>query len=216
MRTIRENFRKSAVVLALSITALPSLVNAQPKSLTSVNKDKSSNKSDLKDSVKDTKTGVAKLIDITLQNGVESNVSSVLAAVIGLPNAMPMKKHEVVMGQSDNDVETRACYVIYDNTASANPEAAEKRATCAYIVRIKRSGLDKQTRYFRIDLNGKLEKVVLSQSKFDENGKIVRGSGVKTDLDINSPEVKKTFDAEMKFWLKDWLKKQQKAPAKKA
>ena len=29
------------------------------------------------------------------------------------------------------------------------------------------------------------------------------------------PEVKKTFEAEMKFWLKDWLKKEQKAAAKK-
>ena len=35
-------------------------------------------------------------------------------------------------------------------------------------------------------------------------------------VDIDSPEVKKTFDAEMKYWLKDWLKMQQKVPAKKA
>ena len=86
---------------------------------------------------------------------------------------------------------------------------------CAYVVKVKRSGQNNQVRYFRIDLNGKLDKVVLSQSKADESGKIIRGSGIKTDQDINSPEVKKTFEAEMKFWLKDWLKKQPAVAAKK-
>ena len=215
MRTIRQNFGKLALALALSIAALPGLVNGQTPSLTSVNKDKSSSKSDLKDSVKDAKIGITQLIAITLKNGTNSNIASTLAPVIGLPNAMPMRKQEVVVSKRDNDFEERACYVIYENVESTTPADDEKRAVCAYIVKIKRSGLDKETRYFRIDLNGKLEKVVLSKSKYDEAGKIVSGSGVKTDQDIDSPEVRKTFEAEMKFWLKDWLKKEQKNAAKK-
>ncbi|MEQ1918009.1 MAG: hypothetical protein ABL955_02335 [Elusimicrobiota bacterium] len=216
MRTIPNIFNKLALALALSITAMPDIVNGQGQSLTSVNQDGASSKSDLKDSVKDTRDGVAKLIAITLKSGTDSDISNVLASVIGLPGAMPMKKQEVVIGQSDTNVEKRACYVIYENTASTAPESDEKRAVCAYIVKIKRTGLDKQTRYFRIDLNGKLEKVVLSEGKYDASGHGVRGSGVKTDQDIDSPEVRKTFEAEMRFWLKDWLKKELKNAAKTA
>ncbi|MDD5305067.1 MAG: hypothetical protein PHS14_18365, partial [Elusimicrobia bacterium] len=104
---------------------------------------------------------------------------------------------------------------VFENIGGPTPKTVDKRAVCAYVVNTKRSGLDKETRYFRFDLNGKLDKIVLVRGKYDESGKVVRGSGVKFDQDINSPEVRKTFETEMNFWLKDWLKKQQKAPAKK-
>lgn len=159
---------------------------------------------------------MAQLIEVILNSGADGNISSTLAPVIGLPKAMPIKKQVIVTSESGNDFEQRAFFVVYENIESAVPEPGNKRAVCAYVLRVKRSGLDNQVRYFRIDLNGKLEKVVLSQSKADANGKPVRGSGVKFDQDINSPEVRKTFEAEMKFWLNDWLKKQQKTSAKKA
>lgn len=216
MRTTRKNFWKPTFVLGLSIAATPILVNAQTRSLTSVNKDKSSNESELNDSVKDTKTSIAQFIEVMMKTGIDGDVSSILASVIGLGKAMPTKDQEIVINRGGTDIEKRACYVVYENIESTAPGLNEKRPVCAYIVKIKRSGLDKQMRYFRIDLNGKLEKVILSQSKYDEAGKIVRGSGVKFDQDINSPEVKKTFAAEMNFWLKDWLKKEKKsAEAKK-
>jgi hypothetical protein len=189
------------------MSALPGLVNGQAPALTTVNNDKSAN---------DTKAGMAKLVAITLKSGIESNIGGNLAPVIGLEKAMPMKKQEVVTSEDAGGYEKRSCFVIYENVESAAPAAGTKRAVCAYIVRIKRSGLDNQMRYFRIDLNGKLEKVVLSRSKIDADGNVIRGSGVKVDQDINSAEVRKTFEAEMKFWLKDWLKKEQKAAAKKA
>jgi len=214
MRTFHANFLKSAVVLALSIAASPGLVNGQPQSLTSVNHDKSSNEAELKDSVKEQKAGVAQLIAAVIKAGTDQKVGSNLAPVIGLPRAMPTKDVEIVISPRDADLEKRGCFVVYENVGSSPPEAVEKRPVCAYIVKIKRAGLDSVTRYFRIDLNGKLEKVVLSQGKFDENGKVVRGSGVKFDQDIESAEVKKAFEAEMKFWLKDWLKKEQKNAAK--
>jgi hypothetical protein len=198
------------------MSAMPGLVNGQTQSLTSVNKDKSSTKTALKDSVTDQRKGVAQLIATVLKSGTNDDVGSNLAPVIGLPKAMPTKDVELAISQRNNDSEKRRCFVVYENTESTAPATEEKRAVCAYIVKIKRSGLDKETRYFRIDLNGKLEKVVLSQTKYDESGKVVRGSGVKFDQDIDSPEVKKTFEAEMKFWLKDWLKKEQKDAAKKS
>ncbi|MBI4060654.1 MAG: hypothetical protein HY403_04420 [Elusimicrobia bacterium] len=182
---------RMAMALVLSIAAPTISVNASADNLSSVNK-----------------SAVTQFIDIVLKNGTDSNISSILAPIIGLAKTMPMKKKEVVMSEQDNGFEKRACYVIYEN--------ADQHAVCAYFVKIKRSGLDKQTHYFRIDLNGNLEKAVLSQSKFDEAGKVIRGSGVKFDQDINSPEVRKTFEAEMNFWLKDWLPKERRAAAKKA
>ena len=64
MRTIRLNFGNSAIALALSIAAMPGLVNGQPQSSTSVNQDGASSKSELKDSVKDTKAGVVLTVHI--------------------------------------------------------------------------------------------------------------------------------------------------------
>lgn len=213
MRTIHQNFRKSAVALALSIAATLSLVNGQAQSLTSVNQDNSSDKTALKDSVKEAQAGIAQLISAVLKKGVKENTGSNLAPVIGLPKAMPVKTIEIAVSQRDKVTEARRCFVVYEKIGNTAPTTGDERAVCAYIVKVKRSGLDKETRYFRFDLNGKLEKVVLSQGKYDEVGKVVRGSGVKFDQDINSPEVKKAFEAEMKFWLNDWLKKEQKNAA---
>ncbi|MBI2790042.1 MAG: hypothetical protein HYX59_15330 [Elusimicrobia bacterium] len=207
---------RATFALGLSITAMPILVNGQGQSLSSVNKDNSSSKTGLKDSIKDTKTDISRLIAVVLKTGTSENTGSNLAPVIGLPKAMSTMDVELPITQKPDLTETRRCFVVYERIEGQKGETVDKRPMCAYIVRAKRSGLDKETKYFKFDLNGNLEKVVLSNGKYDASGKVVRGSGVKTDLDINSPEVKKTFDAEMKFWLKDWLKKQQKVPAKKA
>lgn len=216
MRTVQNNFRMSAIALALSIAAMPGLVNGQAHSLSSVNQDNSSNKPDIKDSVRDSNSGVAHLIAEVLKQGTDENTGSNLSPVIGLPKAMPAMDVEVDISKRTEVRETRRCFVVYETSESPAVESGNKRAICAYVVRTKRSGLDKETKYFKFDLNGKLEKVVLSHGKNDATGKAIRGSGVKTDLDIDSPEVRKAFEAEMKFWLKDWLKKQKKAPAKKS
>lgn len=216
MRAISNILGRSAFVLALSMSALPNLVNAQAQSLTSVNTDNTSTESDLKISVKETNVGMSKLIETVLRTGSDSSIGNNLASIIGLPKAMPVRKKEIVTSKSGKNHETSLFYVIYDKGDGSDAAPTEKRAVCAYIVKANRSGLNNDVRFFRIDLNGKLEKAVLSQSKFDESGKGVRGSGVKTDLDIDSPEVRKTFDSEMKFWVKDWLKKEQKLDTSKA
>ncbi|MDP3543027.1 MAG: hypothetical protein Q8T11_11235 [Elusimicrobiota bacterium] len=214
MRTIPKSLKRSAFILALSMSALPNLVNAQAQSLTTVNKDKSSSKQELKDSLGETKAGITQLIGTVLKDGADSYIAAHFAPIIGLHKAMLTKRQEISISQRGSDQNKRACFVVYENIESTTSPHG-KRPVCIYISTIKRSGLDKQTHYYRVDLNGRLEKGILSQSKFDKSGSIVRGSGVKTDLDIDSPEVKKAFEAEMKFWLKDWLKNEQKNAAKK-
>lgn len=186
---------------------MPVLVNGEGQSLSSVNQDKSSAASGLKDSVKDSKEFPI-LVDVLMKSGTDGKIGSNLAPVIGLPKAMPTRDQAVWKGD-----DMRGCLIVYEETSDSDSKVGGRRPYCAYIVKTMRSGRDNQVRYFRVDLNGKLEKVVVSRSKRDENGKAVRGSGVKFDEDINSPEVRKAFDAEMKFWLKDWLKKERKKAA---
>lgn len=216
MRTTRKIFERTNLALTLIIAAMPILVNGKDQSLPSVNHDNSSTGTTLRDSVKDAKGGVSLLIEAVLKTGTSENTGKNLAPVIGLPKAMPTKDVEIPISDNAGTAESRRCFVVYEKIEGAAPDATEKRAMCAYIVRTRRSGLEKETKYFKLDLTGKLEKVILSRGKYDASGKVVRGSGVKTDLDIDSPEVRKTFEAEMDFWLNDWLKKQPKAPAKKA
>jgi len=210
MRAHDKNSWGGTFVLALSIAALTIPVNAQDQSLLSVNKDESSTKPALKDSVKEAQPGASKLIEAVLKTGVNGNIGKNLAPIIGLPGPMPMKKQYVVISENGTDYEGRACWVINDNT-----EGNGKRSLWAYVLKAKRSGRDNQVEYFQIDPNGKLERAILSKSRAKADGKGVRGSGVKTDQDINSPEVRKTFETEMQFWLNDWLKKQSPAAAPK-
>jgi|CXWL01.1.fsa_nt_gi hypothetical protein len=180
---------KINIALWLSIAALASVVNAQaPKTI------KGSDKN-----------GFPTLIKIVMETGVDDKIGSNLAPVIGLPKAMPMKLRNILVPGTKKDKDTRSFLVIIDE---------DKHPFCVYMVRMKTSGRDQTAQYLRINLEGKLEKTVSSQGKLDENGKAIKGSGVKFEQDIDSPEVKKAFDAEMSYWLKDWLKREQKIDGK--
>ncbi|MCR4294259.1 MAG: hypothetical protein NUW21_01900 [Elusimicrobia bacterium] len=214
MRTIRQSFKRCAFVLALSMSALPNLVNAQAQSLTSVNKANSS-KPELKDSVKEPRTDIARLISAVLKKGTSVNTGSNLGPVIGLPKAMSAMDVAVDVSKQAGVKESRRCFVVFENIEVPAAGTEEKRPLCAYVVKTKRFGLEKHVQYFRLGLNGNLEKIVVMKGKYDESGKAVKGSGIVTNLDIASSEARKSFEAEMKFWLKDWLKKEQRNAAKK-
>ena len=101
----------------------------------------------------------------------------------------------------------RQCSVIYESIRAVSGPSTE-RPLLVYFSKRKYLGRDAETTYYRMTLGGELDKVVLSRGKFDDNGKPIRGSGVKTDLDIHSASVKKAFQAEWNYWTKDWLKEQ--------
>ncbi|MDD5304411.1 MAG: hypothetical protein PHS14_15040, partial [Elusimicrobia bacterium] len=79
MRTVKKNFKRRTLALALSIAVMPILVNGQAQSLSTVNKDKSSNKSAPKSSDKDAESGIAHLIASVLKAGSDENTGSNLA-----------------------------------------------------------------------------------------------------------------------------------------
>jgi hypothetical protein len=49
----------------------------------------------------------------------------------------------------------------------------------------------------------------------DEEGKPIEGSGTPVDRNISEPQVTNDLEAELSYWLNDWLKAQQKGPSKK-
>lgn len=62
---------------------------------------------------------------------------------------------------------------------------------------------------YHASLGGKLYSAVSTLGKRDEAGNAVRGSGVDTREDVNSPAIKKRFQHELDLWLKRaYLKKE--------
>lgn len=194
-----------------SIAAFPAAVKTRAADLP--NPRAGSRKTDLKDSVKDTKNEFKQIVDFMMQNGQDSQYKESMAPVLGLPGARPVKGDNIRSKKFDKKRGGLNCAVAYEES----PEAAEyagKRPICIVLEVPKLSGQEQENRYYRLNLDGQLEKAVLSRYKRDENGKVIRGSAVNTDEDINSPEVKKALAAEMAD-VRQWLK-QQKKVAKKA
>ena len=177
----------TVVVLALSIAAHPVVVNAQTKS-------------------SPRKSTFPTLVQILMAEGNDDKIDNNLAPVIGLPHAMSIKVQDIIIAQNKNSREVRSSFVVY----TEDERTKDKSPVCVYITKSKKSGRDRRTQYFRITLDGNLEKAIQSQGKHDDTGKPIRGSGVKFDQDINSPDVKKAFNSEMSYWLKDWLTKTRK------
>lgn len=61
--------------------------------------------------------------------------------------------------------------------------------------------------YFRTDLDGTLKAVARVVGKTDEQGEIIKGSGVVSHPPLDSPEVRALFQHELDFWLKNAYRK---------
>lgn len=196
-----------AITLILgSMGSVAVAVKAQDKALTSVNKAKSSNESDLKDSVKGDPSEISKLVQTMMASGRDGKYVNGMAQAIGLDRPMSAKNTMVLVGR-----EARRCQIVYEADATNGD-----RPFCVYLLRTKKTSSDVEERYYRVSLDGRLEKVITLKNKLDDQGKALREGRSRVEEDMTSPGVKKAFNAEMTFWLKDWLKKQQKLDAKKA
>lgn len=194
--------------LALSIAAISAAVKAHSAEQPVFNRP---SKSALHDSIKDNnKHDLAEIIEVIMKKGLDGTIGENLAPVIGLPGPMPMKAAAIRNVFKGDNRDALNCAVIYEES----PESG-KKPTCVYLMKISENSKSADAQFFRIDLDGKLEKVVNSHGAKDANGKRIRGAGVATAADMNSPAVRKTYAAEMKA-VKAWLKEQKVAMAKKA
>lgn len=205
----------AAILFIASIAAFSAAVKAQASD--SPKPSAGSHKTGLKTLATDNKNEFKQLIEFMMRNGLDDRYGENLASSVGLPGARPLKGDNIRSKKFDKKRGGLNCTVVYEES----PEATEydgKRPICIFLEVPKLSGQGSENRYYRLSLDGQLEKVVLMRSKRDGDGKVIRGSRIDTEEDINSPEVKKAFAAEMadvRQWLKVQLKTQKKLEAKK-
>ena len=145
---------------------------------------------------------ISKLVQVLMASGTDWAYPNGFAQVVGLDKPMPAKVMMSLIGD-----EARKCHVVYESD-----DEGRNRPHRIYLVRAKETNQDVQERFFRVSLDGQLEKVVTLRNKLDDKGRAIREGRSKVEEDIDSPEIKQLFKTEMTFWLKDWLKKQQKLP----
>lgn len=185
-------------IFTLSMTRVADAVKAQDRALPGATLEMSRGNSDKAD-----QSEISKLIEVLMATGFDGTYPNGFAQAVGLNKSMSYKGAATHVGE-----ETRGCDVIYE--AESNADGA-KRPVCIYFVRTKKGNHDVQERHFRVSLDGKLESVVTLRNKLNDQGKAIKEGRSKVEEDINSPEIRKIFKADMKFWLKDWLKKQPKS-----
>lgn len=192
-------------IVALSMPLVAVAVKAQDKALPSFNQDGDRRKSDLKDSVKGDQGEISRLVQTMMATGGDGKYINGHAQAVGLNGPMPIKGALIRIGK-----EARRCNIVYEPDA-----AAGNRPVCIYLGKAARAQHTAEERFYRVSLDGQLEKVITLRNKLDDQGKALVEGRSRVEEDMTSPDIKKAFKAEMTFWLKDWLKKQPKLDAKK-
>jgi len=207
----------AAAIFVFSIVVFPTAVKTRAADLPNVSP--SSRKTDPKDSVKDkAKEELAQLIDFMLKNGQDGTIGEASATLIGLAGPLPAKGQNIRNRINGKERDALNCFLIYEDVPGTTTTEG-KKLTCVYLMRVTESPRVSDTQHFRVSLDGRLEKVATNRAKKGGDGKVIPGSGVALDDDLDSSAVQKTYAAEMrelKAWLKVQLKAQKKLDAKKA
>ena len=149
-----------------------------------------------------TKIEMSRLADLLMKTGQDGKIPERMALDLGLPGARPGKG--VV-------IKDTSFVLVYEESPDTAKEG--KHPVCFLLNKNRRSGLDTELKFYRVNLDGQLERVYFQQGKVDKEGRPVPGSAVPFYPDINSPAVKKAFADEIRE-IRAWLK-QQKKPASK-
>jgi hypothetical protein len=161
------------------------------------------------------KSAIDQLVIYLLKHGDESPIKEHLAPVLGLPGPTSGKSAIIIKeehpAEHGFDSFARLCILAYENSSDA--AQVDKRPLCVFLRKHVVSGFDDDDTFFRINLDGHLEKIIAIHGKRDADGKAVHGSGVPSEQDIESSESKKSFAVEMAA-MKKWLKAQKNILAK--
>lgn len=134
--------------------------------------------------------------------GNDEYVRPYLAPFLSVPAKAPMKEFVAANPRkSPNGKTEKACSLVMKSE-----DGAEPTPMCAVITDGTFGSASIDGFYFKVGLDGSLLAAFKTNSKVSD-GKPVRGSGVKEDLDINSPEVKDRFQKELDFWLSGKFRK---------
>ena len=201
----------SMSAILVSMMALLPLVNASAEDLPTGNHP--SKKAGVKDAVKQPTSDFARLFEMLMKTGEDDHLKVHLSQLVGLTGTPPVKGRDFTLPRGKGK-EYRECSIVFVDDSGNGRSLGAKRPLCVYIDRQIVSGHDSESYWYRMNLEGKLEKVTLLSSKYDDEGKPIPESGVIIEKDIDTPEMQKAFKAELAYWTKDWLKKEQKIIAR--
>ena len=125
------------------------------------------------------------------------------APFLALPPNAPSKAYVVdTLAREGDRQPEKLCKLVLEQPAADS----KFTPTCIVLINGFTALETSESYHYKVGLDGKLLAAVQLSGKYN-NGKPVRGSGVKTDLDINSPEVQSSFKKELDFWLSVMYKK---------
>ena len=197
---------RPTIVLVLSIAVLPAAVKAQDGNLPSFKKDGTQHESGFKDSVKDVQNDFSKLIQTLIISGNDFTFADGFAQAVGLSQPMPAKVAHTDISRHEDKEDSRECNIVYGPDGNSG-----RHAVCVLLSRSKYTKGTMSDKYYRVNLDGQLENAVTLNVKRGVDGKGLPEGRSRSEEDIAAPDTQKAFNAEMAYWLKDWLKKQRNA-----
>jgi hypothetical protein len=147
---------------------------------------------------------LAAIVQQVIARGSPGIVPGSLAELIGVPRDSATQEFETVLDQSNDGLAHRLKLLV-----DRSPDKKTSRPIGIVLKTTRLWPGNQEGYWFRVSLNGELEKAMLIQVKLDEKGDSIKGSGGATEQDTSSLEIKKRFQHELDFWLKKtYLKKE--------
>lgn len=140
------------------------------------------------------KTTLPAFIQKLQSEGTDNFIRPNVAPLLGLPPNAPSKAYVVdELPRVKGNQPEKIFNLVYEVATATTPVS---------IVIIAGDTTDATSlgRYFKVGLDGKLSAAITISGK-RQDGKAVRGSGVKEDLDLTSPAVQAAFKKELDYWL---------------
>lgn len=126
------------------------------------------------------------------------------AELMGFAMGLPSKADGVPSRQTADGI-SRQCNLVMEKPTGTSIT----KPICLVLMAGQRfpGERKREAYYFRVGLDGKLEKSLLNVGKLDESGNTVPGSGELTELNVDAAHVKAMLRRELDFWLKGKLRK---------
>lgn len=150
---------------------------------------------------------ITELVAYLLKHGDNDHIGKNLAAVLGMSRPAPIKSRVIEeKGEANKDGRTALMVGLAYEPFPDYPKVHENRPLAIYLLSSKIYGQDTQSLYFRVNLDGQLERVVASFGSNDENGLPTRGSATDFYPDISSKDTRASYDTAMDQ-VRTWLAK---------
>ncbi|HXT01060.1 MAG TPA: hypothetical protein VN915_10320 [Elusimicrobiota bacterium] len=189
------------LAIVLSMTAGIPLVNASAEDLPIGNHSVKGPQ----DSVKRSSNDLSNLLGILMKTG-DDDIVGETTTELGLASDLPTKGRDFTITGPKGE-ERREFSIVFAGSSDKTPR-------CLYIEHRVAAGHGADATYYRMSLSGKLEHVTVCHIEYGADGKVIPGSAIDAEKNVDAPEVQKAFKREFTYWTKDWVKAEKKAQAR--